>query len=115
MPINPFRLPQTFVAGAVLCSLVGCEAARVAQPQSAPSPAENTAAAARALGLPPSAAPELTAGLAQRVQGWDAPSAPAPGSGAAKLDPAVAAELAARAERMERELRASIAKGNGPR
>lgn len=113
MPINSFR--ATFAAVAALCLLAGCEAARVTQPQAAPSPADNVAASASALGLAPSAVAEPAAVLAQHVQGWEQPSAPAPMQSNAKLDPAMAAELAERGARMERELRAAIAEGRVPR
>lgn len=112
MSMNLFHASsRMLVAGAALCLLAGCEAARVAQPQPAPSPAENVAAAAAELGVAPSAIAGPAAALAQRVQGWDVPAAPATGQADAKLDPATSAELARRAATLERRIRASTSEG----
>ncbi|HLM67849.1 MAG TPA: hypothetical protein VK358_09990 [Longimicrobium sp.] len=113
MSINPYPALRTLVAGAALCVLAGCEAARVAQPRPAPSPAENVAAAAAAIGLPPSAVAGQTATLAQHAQGWDVPAAPAKAD--ATLDPATAREMTERAARLERGLRAYVEESKAPR
>jgi hypothetical protein len=114
MRINLFHaLSRTLLAVSAACLLAGCEAARVAQPQPAPSPADNVAAAAAAIGLPPSAVREQTATLAQHVQGWDVPAAPAGAD--AKLDPATAREMTERAARLERDLRAYVEQSKAPR
>lgn len=115
MSMNLFHASgRTLVAGAALCLLGGCEAARVAQPQTAPSPADNVAAAAAAIGVPPSAVAEPAATLAQHVQGWDVPAAPAKEPAATKLDPAAAADVARRAAKLERQIRESAPESKAP-
>ncbi|HST60128.1 MAG TPA: hypothetical protein VLK84_15590, partial [Longimicrobium sp.] len=103
MSIHPYhargRVPGVLLAAGAVCLLAGCEAARVAQPQATPTPAEHVAAAAATLGLPRGAVDGPASALAARVQGWDTPLAPSKGEARPVLDAATAEDVARRGER----------------
>ena len=81
-------------ATAAVVLLGGCESARVAAPDVRPSPAENAAAAAAALGV--GSRPDVLraqAGLAAHVTGWREPVTAAGGSPDVRLDAETAARV----------------------
>jgi hypothetical protein len=93
-------------AAAAVVLLAGCETARVAAPDVRPSPAQNAAAAAAALGVGSRAdVVRAQAELSAHVPGWQEPATAKAGETEVRVD----AETAARVERLQAQARAFVA------
>jgi hypothetical protein len=98
------------VAAAAVVLLSGCEVARVSAPEVRPSPVENAAAAAAALGVDSRAdVLRAQAMLAASVEGWRASSTAGGAAPELRLD----AETVARVDRLQALVRAYVAQAEG--
>lgn len=108
MSIRIFSRRVTLASAAAFVLLAACEPGRVAQPHPAPAPAEQAAAAAATLGVAPAAVAGPTTVLSAHVEGWNVPAV----SSTALPPAALPAEVAARGQALEQQIRAHAAQAD---